>query len=292
MSLDKPKLCTYAWRITLIGVIAAGILVLGFNHSRAWLSPGSRLVAGPPRVQTAPAADPFQGSTLLRSYNVAYNGEPTHFSEYCSTLPAEKVVEQFEERYGKVTGTSPVGKAIPLSTQESATEGTMVRVVAPAYSLAGARDSQGKTIGIVAFEDPKGGGSRYFIGRASPPSGAWRQGDVPGDEVRGIPRPLRSRRVLCVDGLGGIPSRLLVYEGWGAIADTVDLFAAEMPKAGWTRNRDVETVIQKRLPGAFLSFLNGTRRAMIYIEREETTGKVRTAVAYTVKSWLPPDRGL
>jgi len=110
--------------------------------------------------------------------------------------------------------------------------------------------------------------------------------------VPGIPRPLRSRRILCVDGLGGIPSRLLVYEGWGAIGDTVELFASEMPKAGWTRNPDVESVIQKKLPGRFLSFLKGTKRAMIYIERDQGTNTVRTAVAYSIKSWLPPDRGL
>jgi len=115
---------------------------------------------------------------------------------------------------------------------------------------------------------------------------------VPGDEVPGIPRPPQARRVFCVDGLGGIPSRLLVYEGAGSLDEVATVFADDMPKAGWTRNRDAENVVQQYLDGKFLSFLQGTRRAMVYIERDQGTGKVRTAVAYTVKDWLPPDRGL
>jgi hypothetical protein len=168
----------------------------------------------------------------------------------------------------------------------------MVRIAAPAYAVAGARERDGSTVGIVAFEDPKTGGCTYFVGRGAAPSQGGPKGDVAGGEVPGIPRPLRSRRVLCVDGIGGIPSRFLAYEGWGEIADSVSLFATEMPKAGWTRNSDVESVIQKKLEGTFLSFLKGTHRAMIYIEREKDTSKVRTVVAYSVKGWLPPDRGL
>jgi len=280
MKLDRPTLLRYAWRAALIGVLGAGILAFGYSHGSAWLGTRPAPISGPPRVQGDFGFAPLPGSALLRSYECRFNGEATPFAQYRSPFPARQVIDQFEERYGK-----PVEQAPP-------TRGTMVHVAAPAYAAAGAIDSEGRTIGIVAFEDPKTGGSNYFVGRSSSDRRTWQNGDAPGEEVSGIPRPLRSRRVFCVDGLGGITSRLLVYEGYGEIGDTVDLFATEMPKAGWRRNSDVERVIQKQLGGQFLSFLNGTKRAMVYIERDQGTNKVRTAVVYSVKGWLPPDRGL
>ena len=280
MKADTAKLLRYAWRGLLVAVLAAGILLLGYSYGRARLVGRQLPSTGPERVQ-AVAFAPLDGSRLVRSYECLFNGEKTVFAQYTSPRPARDVIEQFEARYSV-----PPAKTPP-------TEGTTIRMAGPEYAAASAIDSEGCNLGIVAFEDPKTGGSSYFVGRSSAqPRKGWRDGDVAGDEIPGIPRPLRSKRVFCIDGLGGIPSRLLIYEGWGAIDDTVALFAAEMPKAGWTRNTDAENVIQKRLSGRFLSFLNGTKRAMIYIERDEGTNKTRTAVAYTVKSWLPPDRGL
>ena len=281
MKLDKATVLRYAWRAVLIAVLSAGILAFGYSHGRAWLANRAMPTAGPARVQAGVVFQPLAGSTLLKSHECVFNGDTTHFAQYRSTHPAQAVIEQFEERYGKPTSDNPP------------TRGTMMHVAAKAYAAAGAIDADGCTLGIVAFEDSKSGGSTYFVGRSKPgdPKG-WRSGDAPGDEVPGIPRPLRSRRVFCIDGLGGIPSRLLVYEGFGAITDTADLFAAQMPKAGWTRNTDAENVIQKQLEGRFLSFVQGTRRALVYIERDPGTSKVRTAVAYSVKDWLPPDRGL
>jgi len=289
MSTGTPTLRSYAWRGSLIGLLAAGILILGFGHGRAWLCPTRYTLPTPPaRTIVSMSFDALSGSNLLSSYDVVFNGEKSRFGHFRSIFPADKVAAQFEERYGSTA--RPVEVSDPGSLK-SATEGTMVRVVGPSYSVAGARESDGTVVGIVAFSDPKTGGSTYFVGRGASPAKGWREGDVPGEDVSGV-RPLRSRRVLCVDGLGGIPSRLLLYEGWGAISDTVEHFASEMPKAGWTRNADVESVIQKQLPGSFLSFLRGTRRTMVYIEREESSGKVRTAVVFSVKDWLPAGRGL
>ena len=280
MKLDRPTLVTYGWRALLIGGIAAAVLALGFRHGRARLGAGRLSWSAPPRVLAEVGFEPLPGSTLLRSYEVDFNGAKTRFAQFRSPVPALQAIEQFEARYRK-----PDDEAKP-------TEGPMVRVVSRAYAIAGAVDSQGHTVGIVAFEEPKAGGCTYFVGRGGRLATGWRHGDTPGEEVPGIPRPLRSRRVLCIDGLGAIPSRLLVYEGWGEIGDTVELFAAEMPKAGWTRNADAERIMRKHTRGTLLSFINGTRRAMIYIERDKGTNKVRTALAYTVKGWLPPDRGL
>jgi len=280
--MDAPRQngLTYAWRGICIAGVVVGILVFGFRSGRAILDPSPSLPTVPELQRAEPVIQPLPGSKLSRSHNVVYNGRETLFAQYRSERTAVEVVAQFETIYG-----APVADAKP-------TEGTMVRVVAPEYALAGGIDSDGERIGLMAFDDPKAGGCTYFVGKGGEPGEGWRHGDVPGNEVPGIPRPLRSRRVLCVDGLGGIPSRLLLYQGFGEIDDIVTAFVTEMPKANWKRNSYVEEIIQKRLPGRFLSFLKGTKRAMIYIERDSVTGKVRTAVVYSVKEWLPPDRGV
>jgi len=280
MTLDRHTLATYGWRTLLIGLIAAAVLTFGVRFGRARLGAGRVNWSAPQRVHADVGFAPLPGSTLLRSHEVGFNGSPTRFAQFRSTASAVEVVEQFEQRYHVP---DPASKP---------TEGPMVRIVSRAYAVAGAIDSQGQTVGIVAFDEPKRGGCIYFVGRGGKPAKGWRHGDAPGEEVAGIPRPLRSRRLFCIDGLGGIPSRLLVYEGWGEISDTVELFASAMPKAGWTRNIDGERILRKHARGTLLSFVRGTRRAMVYIERDKGTNKVRTAVAYTVKGWLPPDRGL
>ena len=282
MKQAKPVLFTYVWRGFLILLLACGTLAFGVRYSRARYRSGTALPtwSGRPMVQGQLAFEPLEQSRLVRCYDSVLNGQKTQFGHFRSTLPARNVVDQFEARYGR------------MADRTEPTRGTMVRVVTRRYAMAGAIDSEGRHVGLVAFEDPKAGGSTYFVGRTAERPKGWRHGDVPGEEVPGIPRPLRSRRVLCIDGIGGIPSRLIVYEGWGDISDTITRFQTEMPKAGWKQNADVERIVQKQLPGVFLSFLKGTRRAMIYIERENDTNKVRTAVAYSVKDWLPPDRGL
>ncbi len=280
MKLDKPVIVTYGKRVLLIAAVAAVVLAAGYRRSRARLGAGRPTWGGPPLVQADLGFPPLPGSKLLRSYEVEFNGQRTPFAMFRSKLTAREVVGQFEERYDV-----PEGEVKP-------TEGNMVRVVTRDYCLAGAVDSAGETVGLVAFDDPKAGGCTFFIGRGGGADEGWRHGDVPGDEVPGIPRPLRARRIFCIDGLGGIPSRLLVYEGWGAISDTVERFASEMPRAGWTRNADAERILASKLRGSVLSFTKGTKRAMVYIERDEGSNKVRTAVAYTIKAWLPPDRGI
>ncbi len=281
MKPDRATRLRYAWRAALIAALAAAILAFGYSHGRAWLSGRAAPPYGPARVQAPPPVEPLADSTLVTSHRCTFNGDVATFAQYRSSLPAEEVIAQFEDRFGK------------LAAPSSPRQGTMMRMASRACAAAGAIDSDGSTIGIVAYGDPKTGGSTYFVGRSRPSdSKGWQNGDAPGAEVPGIPRPPNARRVFCIEGLGGITSRLLVYEGWGSLEAASDVFAAEMPKDGWTRNQDAENVIQKRLEGKFLSFLKGTSRAMVYIERDKTTNKVRTAVAYSVKDWLPPDRGL
>ena len=278
MKLDKPTVVTYGSRLLLILGIAAAVLFLGQRHGGARLGHSRPVWTGRTRVQADVGFEPLPGSKLLRSYDVTFNGEPARFAQFRSRLSARDAVEQFDARY--------------RTADQKPTEGPMVKIASRAYCVSGAIDEKGELIGIVAFEDPKSGGCNYFIGRGGAQRKGWRHGDVPGEEVPGIPRPPRSQRVFCIDGLGGIPSRLLVYDGFGAVSDIVDRFATEMPKGGWTRNVDAERVLAKNLRGAILSFIKGTKRAMVYIEREDDTGKVRTAVAYTIKGWLPPDRGI
>ena len=280
MKLDRPTLVTYGSRALLIGAIVAVVLALGLRRGGARIGSGRPVWSGPSRVLADVGFAPLPSSTLVRSYEVDFNGSPTSFGQFRSTVPAREAIEQFESRYRTAGG------------HASPTQGPMVRVMSRAYAIGGAVDSEGQTVGIVAFEDPERGGCTYFVGRGGKAATGWRHGDAPGSEVPGIPRPLRSRRVFCIDGLGGIRSRLLVYEGWGEISDTVELFATEMPKAGWTRNADAERILRKHTRGTLLSFVKGSRRAMVYIERDQGTNKVRSAVAYTVKGWLPPDRGL
>jgi len=279
MKLTRQEIARYGPRALLIALVGAAIVGFGFNYTRAWRATGRTIPTRPERVLAGVWFEPLEGSRLLASHECTMNGHRTVFAQYRSRYPSRKVIEQFEQRFG---GFAP---------KDDPTKGPMVRVVSRGYSTATAVDPEGLLVGIVAFDGPHGG-STYFVGRSTAKARAWRAGDAPGEEVPGIPRPLRSRRVFCIDGIGGIPSRLLVYEGSGAISDTVDLFASEMPKAGWQRNTDVERVVQKHLDGRFLSFLKGTERTMVYIEREPATGKVRTAVAYSDKRWLPPGRGL
>jgi len=280
MKLNRQEIARYGPRALLIALVGAAIVGFGFNYTRAWRAPRRTIPTRPERVLAAVWFEPLEGSRLLASHECTMNGQRTVFAQYRSRHPSRQVVEQFEHTFGG------------FAQKGDPAKGPMVRVVSRGYSAATAVDSEGRVVGIVAFDDPKTGGSTYFVGRSEGKPKGWRAGDVPGKEVPGIPRPLRSRRVFCIDGIGGMPSRLLVYEGSGAISDTVDLFANEMPEAGWQRNADVERVVQKHLDGRFLSFLKGTERAMIYIEREPATGKVRTAVAYSDKRWLPPGRGL
>lgn len=282
MKPDRPTLIRYAWRGAIIAALAAAILAFGHRYGGAWLSGRALPSHGPARIQAPPPIEPLPNSALVKAHQCVFNGDRATFAQYRSSLEPEEVIARFEERFGA------------LAAPASPTRGTMMRVAARAYAAAGAVDADGYTIGIVAYGDPKAGGSTYFVGRSKPGAAATSQqgGDVPGAEVPGIPRPPRARRVFCIDGLGGITSRLLVYEGWGSLEDASNVFATEMPKDGWTRNQDAENVVQKRLDGRFLSFIKGTRRTLVYIERDSVTNKVRTAVAYSVKDWLPPDRGL
>lgn len=281
MKLDRAIFPRYVWRAVLIAVLAAAVLAFGYRYGGAWLSGRAMPPYGPARVRAIPPVEPLPGSTFIAAHQCIFNGDRATFAQYRSSLPPEDVIGQFEERFGK------------LAAPASPTQGTMVRLASRGCAAAGAIDPDGCTVGIVAYGDLKTGGSTYFVARSRPSdSSGWQRGDAPGAEVPGIPRPPNARRVFCIEGLGGITSRLLVYEGWGSLEAASDVFATEMPKNGWTRNTDAENVIQKQLEGKFLSFLKGTHRTMVYIERDRVTNKVRTAVAYSVKDWLPPDRGL
>jgi len=208
------------------------------------------------------------GSKFVRSYESRINGVRAKIAHYVSALPAQRLVQRF---MSETAGNKPVVPALVHST---------------GCAAAGYADGS-DVIGVVAMNSPSG--CSFFISRAPAKvyDGGGKSGDVPGADAPGIPRPIRSSRTMSVEDLGGVPSVLAFYEGWGPAAEQASFFRREMAGRGWRETEDFGRMMSEQMDGDVLSFTNGTKRCMIYIEKEPRSGKLVTTVLYRVKDWLP-----
>lgn len=259
-------------KIILITVACSLLIAYGVFQRR--LAARSGLFGGrftPANVRVG--VEPPPGSKFVRSYVSGVNGIKTRFGHYVSALSAPALVGRFVAQH-------------PGARRDVFAPG-MIR--GAGCTAAGYAEGS-HVIGIVAVDTP--GGCNFFITRA-PMSAVPRSSrvttDVPGVDAPGVPRPLNSIRKFSVENLGGIPSVLAFYEGWGTIGDNVDHLKDEMPRRGWKESHLVEQLMDQTVEGEVLSFTRGARRCFIYFEKDPRSSKLTTAVLYREKNWLPPD---
>lgn len=216
--------------------------------------------------------EPPAGVKFVRSYESTINGAKALFGHYVSALPALDVVDRF------------------IAEHPGARRDALAPSIIRGGGCAAAGYADGShVVGVVAFDAPNG--SNFFMTRApitALPTNRRPMADVPGADAPGVPRPLNSVRMLSVEDLGGIPSVLAFYEGWGGIGQNVDYFRDEMRSGGWKEHRLAERLMNEELEGEVLSFAKDTKRCFVYFEKDRRSGKLTTAVLYRVKDWLPP----
>ena len=273
---QKASCPRIASRIGLI--VAVAVAILGFaayeTGAVAKLPGLSRFFAPRGADLNVPA---LPGSKLLRSYPARFNGRESLFGHYSSRLDASEVIARY-----KAIASQP-GRSLRSALPGAVSSGR-------GHSMIGYSDSDGSTVGVVAFP-AKDGGCMYFVGRTYPARNVTAGRDVPGREPPDVPKPLRSSRVMCVENLAGLPSLLSLYEGWGEIDDTARLIRASLSDAGWRRNEDVEELVGNELPGVLLSYTRGDASCLIHIERERRSGHTATTMFYCEKPWLPDGTG-
>jgi len=216
--------------------------------------------------------EPPAGAKFVRSYESTVNGTRALFGHYVSASPALDVVDRF------------------IAEHPGARRDALAPSIIRGGGCAAAGYAHGShVVGIVAFDSPNG--SNFFMTRA-PITALSRNNrratDVPGADAPGVPRPLNSVRMLSVENLGGIPSVLAFYQGWGSVEENVDYFRSEMGRGGWKEHRVTERLMNEQLQGEVLSFAKDTRRCFVYFQKDRRSGKLTTAVLYRVKDWLPP----
>jgi len=219
--------------------------------------------------------EPPAGSRFVRSYESKINGSPARFAHYVSGLPPVRLVERFIEQHPNARrgGLGP-------------------NMITGGGCITAGYDDGSHVVGVIAFESP--GGSNFFISRAPASAHARRApaGDVPGVDAPGVPRPLNSVRLLSVQDLGGVPSVLAFYEGWGSVADNIGHYRSEMSREGWKESRSMAERMNQELDGELVAYAKGVKHCIVYFEKDPRSGKLTTAVLYREKNWLPPNKAL
>ena len=220
-------------------------------------------------VDVGIAAPP--GSKFIRSYESKVNGTTARFAHYISAMPAEPLVGRFLEQH-------PAAGGAPHAPQPNIIRGS--------GCTAAAWPDGSHVVSVIAFDSPQG--CNFFLSRTPlAPAAPQRKGqDAPGADAPGVPRPLNAVRMMSASNIGGIPSVLAFYEGWGGVADNVDHFRDEMGRQGWKEHGLQRELMNMTLEGETLSFVKGASFCLIHVEREPRSGKVTTAVMYREKNWL------
>jgi len=216
------------------------------------------------------AVQPPAGSTFIRSYESSVNGTATRFGHYVSALPSEPLVGRFLEQH-------PGAEKAPLPN-----------IIRGGGCTAAAYSDRSQVVSVIAFDTPNG--CNFFLGRTPlVPAHATRPNqDVPGVDAPGVPRPLNSIRMMSAQDIGGIPSVLAFYEGWGNVDDNIDHFRSEMAHDGWKPKDVHEAFINEEMEGDVLVFTKGTSYCLIHLEQDARSGRIHTAIMYREKDWLPP----
>jgi hypothetical protein len=261
-------------RVALIAAISAALIGVAVYQSQAIMgrsSPGYRLASG------GAVLEPVDGSTFIRSYVVRFNGQDTDFGHYTSLRPSKDVIEAFKHRQ-RDAGLAGSGKRPPMLAALGESCSTFCYV-----------NREGRTIGVVAYDNPDSGGCEYFVG-AMPAVAAAQpvEGDCPGREPPDVPKPGRSTRQLCLENLGGVPSVMNFYEAWGRPSSIIDDFRSGMIENGWTERAASSRLLSKNFSGsALLSFSSGHRQCLVAVDQAPKTGKIIVFVFWSERAWLP-----
>jgi hypothetical protein len=97
------------------------------------------------------------------------------------------------------------------------------------------------------------------------------EGDAPGGDFKGIPRPRDSRRLFAAT-IEGDSYGVRIYETHASMADYVKQYDADMALAGWTRSESVA----KALPDSRF-YTRGDERFVASFEQDDGTARVSIA---------------
>ena len=263
-------------RVILITLACSVLVAYGVWQSRSGAFSGG-IIGGTFRPNNVDVGvEPPPGSRFVRSYESKINGAAARFAHYVSGLAPRELVASFVKQHPKAHrgGLGP-------------------NIVTGGGCVSAGYDDGSHVVGVIAFEAPKG--CNFFVTRAPAAVTARRKtasGDVPGVDAPSVPRPLNSARLFSVQDLGGVPSVLAFYEGWGAVADNIDYYADEMARQGWKESRSLTERMNQELEGHLLAYTKGQKHCIVYFEKDRRSGKLTTAVLYREKNWLPPNQAL
>jgi len=269
-------------RALLILAVSGAIIAVAVYQGRAIVGrsyPAYRVRSGPAVIE------PADGSVFLRSYQVVFNGAKTQFAHYSSRRTAKEVVSDYKSRMQVDRGFGDSSRAATLPGRHA----PMLASFGKGCSTLSYVTAEGTTVGIVAYDNPDSGGSEYFVG-AMPAETFHRapEGDHPGREPPGVPKPLRSVRVSCIENLGGVPSVLAFYEAWGPPSEIVEHFRREMADNRWKERADSSRTLTGNYDGiALLSFSRGHEQCIVGVDQAPRSGKIIISILWAERRWLP-----
>lgn len=278
----SAKLPSVLKRVTLTLAAAGVILAVAVYQGNALIGRSQsayRVASGPSVVEPVP------GSRFLRSYPATVNGETVEFGHYASDLSAEEVVRAFARRYEQ---------AVSADSEAPSRKAPMLLSAGSGCSTFSYARRDGSVIGIIAYDQQEGAGSHYVVGAtAAGAAGRRGEGDCPGREPPGVPKPLRSTRTLCIENLGGLPSVLACYEAWGRPSEIVADTREQMTANHWLERTESSQTLTENYEGtALLSFSRGHEQCLVAVDRDPKSGKILILVFWAERRWLPKGTAL
>ena len=256
-------------KVMLITLACSILLAYGVMQTRLGAQSGGLFGRNFSPANVDVGVQPPAGSKFIRSYESSVNGTPTRFAHYVSATPAEPLVGRFLEQH-------PGAEKAPLPN-----------IIRGGGCTAAAYTDSSQVVSVIAFDTPNG--CNFFLGRTPlvPAHKTRANQDVSGVDAPGVPRPLNSIRMMSAQDIGGIPSVLAFYEGWGNVEDNIDHFRDQMAREGWKQNDVHETFINEEMEGDTLVYTRGTSYCLVHLGQDARSGKVHTAIMYREKEWLP-----
>ncbi len=268
------------WRVLLILAVSAVIVGLAAYQGRA--------IVGNSRpqyhVRSGPAVlEPVEGSEFVRSYPVVFNGLETTFGHYTSRLSPDEVVRKYRQKLSERNEVSRRRADVPGLCSDAA-----------GCSVLSYATEDGSIMGIVAFAGRESGGSEYFVGRMpAARSPQEPDGDCPGRQPTGVPKPRHSTRTMCIENLGGLPSVMAFYEGWGRPSGIVEDLRHDMAENRWKERRESSKTLTANYEGnSLLSFCRRREQCIVGVDQERKTGKIVIMIFWAERPWLPEETAL
>ncbi len=279
-------------RVLLILAASSAILALAVYQGKAIVGrsfPAYQVASGPALIE------PAAGSVFIRSYPVICNGVKTTFAHYTSRLKAEGVVKEYQAKAGGTADASADGRKEAAAAISSA---HLLSSRGAGCSAMSYMTNNGTVVGVVAFDNPKSGGSEYFVGafETSDLGRAGRRMDSDperGREPPGVPKPPRSTRTFCIENLGGVASVLVFYEALGNPGEIVEDLRHNMAEADWAEHTASSGILTMNYEGrALISFSRGHEQCIVGVDHEPKSGKIVVVVFWADRPWLPTGTAL